>query len=160
MNENFFKGNLTFDPEVRNTPNGETVVNFTLAVNEQWKDKDGNKRESVVFPRFDIWGPSGETFAKYFKKGDQALVVAKYTQNTTGEGDEKKTFHGFRVNKWEFCGSKNGNSSKKEEKDEDAFEDKPDSTRVTEGPKRGRPAKAKVTQPVDTEEDDSDSIPF
>jgi single-strand DNA-binding protein len=153
MNKSIFKGNLTADPETKRTQNGDSITTFALAINKRWKDKEGNAKESVVFPRFDLWGASGETFAQYFHKGDQALVVAEYTQNTTGEGEEKRTFHGFRVSEWEFIGGKSGNGQKKvEEKDEDAFDDAPKET-----PKRGRPAKAK---PAVVEDDDSETIPF
>ena len=161
MNKYIAKGNVTFSPELRRIPSGEAVVDFTLAINKKWKTQDGTQKENVVFPRFSVWGTSGEAFAQYVKKGDAILVEAEYTQNSKEVDGEKTTFHGFRVGSWEFAGGrKNSNDNKVEEKDEEVFGDK--SEGVKETPKRGRPAKAKVTQPVDTEEDlgDPDSIPF
>ena len=160
MNKYIAKGNVTFDPELRRISSGEAVVDFTLAINKRWKDRSGEQKESVIFPRFNVWGASGESFAQHVKKGDAVLVDAEYVQDNweTPEG-EKRTNHKFRVNSWEFAGTKKGedvydNGKQPAEKEE--YTNVKDTPKA-EAPKRGRPAKA--PQPV--VEDDSDSdIPF
>jgi len=57
-------GNLTADPEVRYTPKGQAVCNFTLAINKRWKTESGEEKEKVVFPNCYIWGKRGEAFAQ------------------------------------------------------------------------------------------------
>ena len=51
LNKCLFIGNLTADPEIRTMPNGEQVANFTIALNERYKAKDGNIVENVEYVR-------------------------------------------------------------------------------------------------------------
>ena len=53
-------GNLTRDPETRTTPSGQTVTNFSLAVNRTWKGSDGQQQEAVSFINCVAWGKAGE----------------------------------------------------------------------------------------------------
>lgn len=70
-------GNLCRDAEVRVTPKGTAVVSFGLAVNRRWKDPNGQAAEKVTFVDCEMWGKTGEVFAKYHKKGDRASVLGR-----------------------------------------------------------------------------------
>lgn len=48
-------GNLTGDPEVRETPNGAKVATFSLATNYSWKDANGNKQDEVEYHNIVVW---------------------------------------------------------------------------------------------------------
>jgi single-strand DNA-binding protein len=80
-------GNLTADPEIRFTPSGRPVVNFTVAqtprklVDGEWKDGTTN------WMRCDLWGPAAENFANSFSKGHR--VIATGTLRTDEWTDEK-----------------------------------------------------------------------
>jgi len=59
------------DPELRYTTNGKAALTFTLACNDSWKDKQGNRQESVEWVRLVAWGKQAEVIAEYVKKGTQ-----------------------------------------------------------------------------------------
>lgn len=79
-------------PEVKQV-NGTTVAKFSLATSENWKDKDGNKKEATEWHNIVIWGKLCDVVQKYVKKGDLLYVegsikYGKYekdgvTHNTT-----------------------------------------------------------------------------
>lgn len=70
-------GNLGKDPELRHTQNGQAVANFSVAVNEKWKNKSGELQESTFWGNVVVWGAMGENCAKYLKKGSQCYIEGK-----------------------------------------------------------------------------------
>ncbi len=70
-------GNITRDPVLRTLPDGSGVASFGIAVNENYKDKSGNKVESVEFVNCVAWGKAGELIHQYMKKGSHILVQGK-----------------------------------------------------------------------------------
>lgn len=70
-------GRLTADPQLRHTPSGASVANFTLAVNESWKDKDGQKQERCEFMRIVVWGKLAELCAQYLAKGRRVYLEGR-----------------------------------------------------------------------------------
>ena len=106
MNIVVLKGNLTRDPEVRFTPAGNAKCTFGIAVNESWRDKDGNLKETTTFLDCQCWGKSGEVIGERLRKGNPILIEGKIRQE---EWDDKKTGEKKRatrivVEKFEFCG--------------------------------------------------------
>lgn len=77
VNKCLFIGNLTADPEIRTMPNGEQVVNFTIALNERYKAKDGNVVENVEYVRIVLYRRLAEIAAQYLHKGSQVYVEGK-----------------------------------------------------------------------------------
>ena len=67
-------GNLTRDVEMRTTPSGQSVANFSLAVSRSWKGQDGQTQEQTSFINCVAWGKAGEIIAQYDKKGDAHYV--------------------------------------------------------------------------------------
>ncbi len=75
-------GNLTRDPELRYTPQGAAVCEFGLALNEVYKNKNTNETtEKVHFIDITCWGRTAEIAAEYLKKGSQAHIEGKLTQD-------------------------------------------------------------------------------
>lgn len=108
MNSVIISGNLTSDPEVKTLPKGNVVTSFTIANNKKWRTESGETKERVTFVSRLCWGPRGEAFAKYHKKGSKALVSGELIQETwedktTGKMQSKTR---VRVQEWEFVGSK------------------------------------------------------
>ena len=81
-------GNVTRDIEVRTTPSGQTVANFTLAVSRSWRGSDGNQQESTSFIDCVAWGKGGEIIAQYVQKGSPLLVSGRLEQRSW---DDKET---------------------------------------------------------------------
>ncbi|HEU4400480.1 MAG TPA: single-stranded DNA-binding protein [Candidatus Polarisedimenticolia bacterium] len=67
-------GNLGRDPEVRYTQNGTAVANFTLATNEVWTDKGGERQERTEWHRIVVWGKQAEIVREHLSKGKQVYV--------------------------------------------------------------------------------------
>ncbi len=77
VNRVILVGNLGKDPDLRFFADGKPVCNFSLAVNETWKDKDGQKQEKVEWLRIVVWGKLAENCAEYLAKGRQCYVEGK-----------------------------------------------------------------------------------
>lgn len=67
-------GNLGNEPELRYTPQGDAVVNLSVAVNRRWKNKDGEQQEETTWFRVSVWGKQAEACNQYLSKGRQVLV--------------------------------------------------------------------------------------
>lgn len=70
-------GNLTRDPEMRTTPNGQNVVSFSVATNRSWQDQNGERKDSVEYHDVVAWGKLAELVNNYLKKGRKVLVVGR-----------------------------------------------------------------------------------
>jgi single-strand DNA-binding protein len=85
------EGNLGKNAEKKTTPNGD-VVNFSIAVNEQWEDKDGAEHKNTDWFQIQVWGPLAK-FAATLKAGTPVIVEGKIKPETyTADGVEHKTF--------------------------------------------------------------------
>ena len=70
-------GNLGRDPELRYTPNGKAVTNFSVATNRQWTNGDGETVKETVWFRVSAWGKQAETCNQYLSKGSKVLVEGR-----------------------------------------------------------------------------------
>ena len=74
VNKVILIGNLGRDPEVRYTQNGTAVANFTLATNEVWNDKSGERQERTEWHRIVVWGKQAEIAREHLSKGKQVYI--------------------------------------------------------------------------------------
>jgi single-strand DNA-binding protein len=74
-NNAHLEGNLGKDAETK-TVNNQQVVNFSIAVNEQWKDKNGAARQKTDWFNIEVWGPMTK-FASALKKGEPVTIEGK-----------------------------------------------------------------------------------
>jgi single-strand DNA-binding protein len=102
-------GNLTRDPAMSYLPNQTPVVEFGLAVNRRWRDRDGQQREDTCFIDCNAFGKQAETINQYMSKGRQILVEGQlqYDQWETAEG-QKRSKHRVRVMSFQFLDSGQG----------------------------------------------------
>jgi single-strand DNA-binding protein len=78
VNKVILIGRLGQDPEVKYTPSGDAVANFSMATSEEWKDKQsGEKREQTEWHRIVAWRKLGEVCGEYLKKGRQVYIEGK-----------------------------------------------------------------------------------
>src|SRR5947209_12446561 len=77
VNKVILIGNLGKDPEVRYTPSGQAVANFTIATNENWTDKQGQKQERTEWHRVVVWGKMAEVVGQHLTKGRQVYVEGR-----------------------------------------------------------------------------------
>jgi single-strand DNA-binding protein len=76
VNKAIVVGRLTRDPELKETSSSK-VCSFSIATNEKWTDKSGEKHERVEFHRIIAWGRLAEICAEYLRKGSTAFVEGK-----------------------------------------------------------------------------------
>jgi single-strand DNA-binding protein len=77
LNKVFLYGNLTRDPEVKALPSGQNVVNFSVATNRVYKDRDGAKKEQVEYHNVVAFGRQADLIGQYMKKGRPILVEGR-----------------------------------------------------------------------------------
>jgi single-strand DNA-binding protein len=94
VNKVILVGNLGRDPEVRYSPDGSAIANFSVATTDTWKDKaTGEKKEATEWHRIVFFGKTAEIVAQYLRKGsavyvEGALRTRKWTDK---EGQERYT---------------------------------------------------------------------
>lgn len=104
MNECFFAGRLTRDPELKQVGSqGTAVVTFSIAVNREYKNNSGEKIKEVVFVELEAWDSGAETINRHFKKGSGIIVKSSYRPNKwTDKDGNNRLSPRFRVEKFWF----------------------------------------------------------
>ena len=78
LNKVLLIGNLTRDPELRSTPSGQSVANFSIATNRVWKDpQSGEKKEAVEFHNIVVWRRLAEIAGQYLRKGSKIFLEGR-----------------------------------------------------------------------------------
>jgi single-strand DNA-binding protein len=70
-------GNLGRDPEMRYTPSGQAVTNFSVAVSDNYTNSSGERVDRTIWVRVSTWGKLAETCNQYLKKGRKVLVEGR-----------------------------------------------------------------------------------
>jgi single-strand DNA-binding protein len=138
LNRVYLAGNLTRDPEVRYLPSGMAVADLGLAVDDNYKDKDGNLKERTLFVDISVWGRQAETCRDYLSKGSPVLVEGRLRldewKNQQGEKRTKLKVNADRV---QFLGSPRRSAE---------MGDAPEG-------RRGKPARSEEAPPTETVSD-------
>ena len=108
MNKVFLIGNLTRDPELRSTPNGDSVCSFTIAVNRRRRSNAEAGQPEADFFRVSAWRQLGENCAKYLAKGRKVFVSGPVTCRTyVGNDGQTRASLEVTANEVEFLSSRN-----------------------------------------------------
>ena len=85
-------GNLTRDPEMRYTPNGQAVSSFAVATNRKWKGRDGAPDgEDTQYHDIVVWGKQAEAVTPMLKKGGPVFIEGRLqTRNWEGQDGVKR----------------------------------------------------------------------
>lgn len=102
MNKIILIGHLARDIEIRYLPTGTAVAKTNIAVNTNYKDKNGEKKQEVLFIDLDIFGRSAEIFNQYLHKGSKVLVEGRLKLDTWEKDGVKHYKHSVLVEKFEF----------------------------------------------------------
>jgi len=92
VNKAILVGNLGRDPELRQTPNGQSVVNFTLATSETWTDKSGERVERTEWHRIVAWGKTAEMCNQYLSKGRTVYIEGRIQTREWEDKDGNKRY--------------------------------------------------------------------
>ena len=92
LNKALIIGNLTRDPELKALPSGTKVCSFSLATNHVYKDKDGNRKESVEYHNIVTFAKLAELCGQYLKKGAQAYAEGRMQTRSWDAADGSKKY--------------------------------------------------------------------
>jgi len=104
MNKVILSGNLGSDPELRYTPSGTAVANVSLATNERWTDRNGEKQEHTEWHKLVFWDKLATVVNDYLHKGSKILVEGKIRTNSweDQQSGEKRYRQEIVVTQMEF----------------------------------------------------------
>ena len=114
LNKVILIGNLTADPELKQTPSGISVVSFTIAINRRYQNKTtGEAQQTADFISIVAWRQTAEFVSRYFKKGKPILVCGALQSRsyTDSQGNKRYVTEvvadevGFVENKSEGAGA-------------------------------------------------------
>ena len=110
LNKVLLMGNLTRDPELRVTPKGTPICQFSLAINRTFKMESGETREEVIFVDIEAWGKQGETIAKYMTKGRPLYVEGRLRLDQWEDKNTKEKRSRMKVvlEQFQFLGDSRG----------------------------------------------------
>ncbi len=154
FNQVILMGNLTRDPELRQTPNGHSVVGFSLALNRSYKDSNDEWKEVTDYVDIVAWAGLAERVAQYLTKGRRCMVVGRLQSRSWEQDGQKRSKVEVLANDVTFLdsrGSGGGDSS-----------ESIDQTPAAEKPKPSKSSKKDevVIEDIGDEPINLDDIPF
>lgn len=108
INQVILMGNLTRDPELRQTPNGQSVVSFSLALNRSYKDQSGEWQEATDYIDVVAWAALAERVSQYLSKGRRCLVVGRLQSRSWEQEGQKRSKVEVLANDVTFLDSRGG----------------------------------------------------
>lgn len=151
VNQVTLMGNLTRDPELRQTPNGQSVCSFSLALNRSYKGSNGEWQEATDYVDIVAWANLGERVAQYLTKGRRCLVIGRLQSSSWEQEGKKRSKVEVNASDVTFLDSRGADSS--------SNESSPSDSPASEKP-ANKPAKDEVVEDVDDEPINLDDIPF
>lgn len=113
FNKVILMGNLTRDPELRVTANGNSICKLGLAVNRVYSTKDGERREETTYVDVDAFGKQAEVINKYMRRGSPIFVEGRLKLDQWESEGQKRSKLSVVLDKFEFLGGRDdaGSSS-------------------------------------------------
>jgi single-strand DNA-binding protein len=116
-------GNVGRDAEMRFTPSGVPVTDFSLAINRRWTDRDGNTQEKTTWYKVICWRKLAETAAQYIRKGKLILVEGEVEASAfTGRDGEAHTVLELTAFNFKFLGGRRDNDAGESENESNVQE--------------------------------------
>lgn len=92
VNKVILIGNLGKDPELRYTPSGQAVANFSIATTDRWRDKDGQNQQRTEWHNIVTWGRQAEVANEYLKKGSPVYIEGRLQTRSWEDKDGNKRY--------------------------------------------------------------------
>jgi single-strand DNA-binding protein len=158
LNQVTLMGNLTRDPELRQTPTGQNVTSFSLALNRSYKDSNGDWQEATDYIDIVCWGPLAERVAQYLSKGRRCLVQGRLQSRSWEQEGQKRSKVEVLANDVTFLDSRGENG---ERGSEPAASAPANDEQPTSKPKPSKKVKEDVViEDIGDEPINLDDIPF
>lgn len=111
LNQIHIAGNLTKEPELKRVAEKDlcklSVCKLSVAVNERWTSKTGEKKENTTYFDIDVWGNAAAACAKYLAKGKPVYVQGKMVSQKTEKDGVTRTFWSVKADSVQFLGTGN-----------------------------------------------------
>lgn len=161
LNQVTLMGNLTRDPELRQTPSGQSVTSFSLALNRAYKDASGEWQEATDYIDVVCWGPLAERVAQYLSKGRRCLVQGRLQSRSWEQDGNKRSKVEVLANDVTFLDSRGGGDDNGSSDASDNSSDSGSSTK-SDKPKASKKAKKDdvVIEDIGDQPINLDDIPF
>ena len=115
LNKVILIGRLGQEPTIRYTPNGEAVANFSIATDEQWKDKNGERQTRTEWHNITLYRKLGEIAGQYLRKGSLVYIEGRIqSRKYTGKDGVERTAYEIIGNEMKMLGSKSENAGGQE----------------------------------------------
>ena len=160
FNQVVLMGNLTRDPDLRNTPSGQSVCNFGLALNRSYKGTDGEWKEMTDFIDIVAWGPLGERVAQYLTKGRPALVSGRLQSRSWEQDGQKRSKVEVVAQDVTFLGSPGGGSAPSSDDEPASAGGAKSAVKKTDKKKDTKDKEDVVIEDIGDEPINLDDIPF
>lgn len=108
VNKAILVGRLGRDPEMRYTPGGQPVCNFSIATDSVWKDREGQKQKRTEWHRIVVWGPQAEICSKYLAKGREVFIEGEIQTRSYEKEGQKHYATEIRAQQVQFLGGREG----------------------------------------------------
>jgi single-strand DNA-binding protein len=92
LNKVILIGRLGKDPEMRFTPSGRAVTNFTMATSDYWMDQNNERQERTEWHRIVVWAKLAETCAKILSKGKLVYIEGRLQTRAWDDRDGNKRY--------------------------------------------------------------------
>ena len=146
-------GNLTADPEVKETPSGQKVANFSIATDRTWKDSNGMKQEQVEFHRIVAWTFLAELAEKYMQKRKKVYIEWRLQTRSWDDPSGQKKYMTEVVAENIILLSSSGSSQNGGDSGMNTSSSAPESS-------ESAPAKTRKSSPKQEEDITIEDIPF
>lgn len=162
INKAFILGNVTKDPEMRYTPNGQGVTSFGVATNRRWKDQAGAIQEETQFHDVVAWGKLAETLTQILKKGNKVAVIGRLqTRSWEAPDGSKRNRTEIVMEDFVPLTPRAGGSMSSDEMEMGSQVSPENDDGRTQAPtKPAKPPRAEKPAPGNEEEINLDDIPF
>ncbi|PIZ62888.1 single-stranded DNA-binding protein [Candidatus Saccharibacteria bacterium CG_4_10_14_0_2_um_filter_52_9] len=162
LNQVTLMGNLTRDPELRQTPTGQNVTSFSLALNRAYKDQSGEWQEVTDYIDIVCWGPLAERVAQYLSKGRRCLVQGRIQSRSWEQDGAKRSKVEVLANDVTFLDSRGAGG---DDGGSAGGSESSSAPKASDKPKAGKKANAKakddvVIEDIGDEPINLDDIPF
>lgn len=164
LNQVTLMGNLTRDPELRQTPTGQSVTSFSLALNRAYKDSSGEWQEATDYIDCVCWGPLAERVSQYLSKGRRCLVQGRLQSRSWEQDGAKRSKVEVLANDVTFLDSRGGGDGSSYGSNDDAQANQAAPADKPKPSKKANAAKAAkddvVIEDIGDEPINLDDIPF
>jgi single-strand DNA-binding protein len=110
VNKAILVGRLGRDPETRYTSSGQAVCNFTMATDETYKDRSGERQKHTEWHRIVVWGKLAEIAQQYLRKGSLIFVEGRIQTWQWEKDGQKRTSTDIVANNFRMLGSRADNA--------------------------------------------------